>query len=346
MRDVIKSDPYNAETPAAALASALTKADSHYVRSNFPTPSVTRETYALAVTGTVRTPLQLDWQDLVALPQHALVVTMECAGNDRLGMRPIPDGEPWASGALSTAPWQGVRLRDVLERAGLADETREIVVEGADYGPRYDAESTEPVTFARSSPLHVAMDPDTLLATHMHGQPLTPRHGAPVRLIVPGWYGMANVKWVARLVASSTPFTGYFQTRRYVYEEPQGVSPVTRMRIKSMIVSPLDGATLAADPCEVQGWAWSGTGPIARVQIAVGGGDHWQDATLGAPAGPHAWTPWRFAWSPTESGRIILRSRATDASGAVQPDVIAWNVLGYGNNAVRAITVQVREAGD
>lgn len=342
MLDVIKSLPFNAETPATALDSAITSRASHYVRANFATPVLDRAEYALSVHGTVQSPQRLDCDALYAMPQHELVVTMECAGNDRLGMRPLPAGEPWASGALSTAPWRGVRLRDVLALANPDPETREIVIVGADRGPRDDADTTEPVRFARGLPLDVARHPDTLLATHMHGELLPPEHGAPLRLIVPGWYGMANVKWVTQISASPTPFTGYFQTRRYVYDEPQGTTAVTRMRIKSMIAHPLDGATVDASPQEIRGWAWSGTGTISRVQVAVGGGDHWQDAEIGVATGEHAWTPWVFRWRDPEPGRVTLRSRATDSSGAVQPDMIVWNRLGYGNNAVRFVTVDVR----
>lgn len=342
MHDVIKPDPYNAETPVGALDSAITSPASHYVRANFSTPLLDRADYALSVHGTVQSPQRLHWDALAALPQHELVVTMECAGNDRLGMRPLPEGEPWASGALSTAPWRGVRLRDVLALANLAPETRDIIIVGADQGPRHDADTSEPVRFARGLPVDVAHHPDTLLATHMHGELLPPEHGAPLRLVVPGWYGMANVKWVTQIVASPTPYAGYFQTRRYVYDEPQGTTAVTRMRIKSMITMPRDGATVDAGPQEIRGWAWSGSGAIARVQVAVGGGEHWQDAELAAAAGEHAWTPWVFHWRNPEPGRVTLRSRAMDTSGAVQPDAIVWNRLGYGNNAVRFMTVDVR----
>jgi DMSO/TMAO reductase YedYZ molybdopterin-dependent catalytic subunit len=342
-RQVIKPDPLNAEAPLRALDAAVTPLESHYVRSNFATPTLPTASYRLAVTGAVERAIEYDWSELTAFTAHELTVTMECAGNDRLGMRPVPAGEPWSSGAVSTALWRGVRFADVLERAGVSPSTCEIVVHGADQGERRDAETPAPVPFARSLPVDVAMHPDTLLATQVNGTALPPAHGAPVRLVVPGWYGMANVKWVTRLEAVTTPFAGYFQSRRYVYDEPAGVMPVTRMRVKSLISAPLDQSVLAPGPLEIRGWAWSGTGRVVQVEVATGDANSWQPATLGVPAGPHAWTPWRYVWEHPPAGRVTLQARATDASGAVQPPLVTWNRLGYGNNAVRPITVYIQE---
>jgi DMSO/TMAO reductase YedYZ molybdopterin-dependent catalytic subunit len=269
---------------------------------------------------------------------------MECAGNDRLGMRPIPAGEPWASGAVATAVWGGVRLADVLALAGAQDAADEVVITGADEGTREDAPSTQPVAFARALPVEVAMHPDTMLALTMNGEPLSVAHGAPLRLIVPGWYGMANVKWVVGVSLRRAGFAGYFQQQRYVYDEAGAIRPVTRMRVKSLITTPADGAGLTVGPVTVRGWAWSGRGAITRVELAVGGGEDWQEATLGVPEGPHAWTPWHATCVVASPGRVVLRSRASDASGATQPDVAPWNRLGYGNNAVRPIVLHATDA--
>lgn len=337
---VIKTAPYNAETAPGALRDAVTPTASHYVRSNFDLPELERGSYRLAVDGAVHQAQQLDLAALSRLPAVQSRVTMECAGNDRLGMRPMPAGEPWASGAVGTATWGGVRLADVLTLAAPRGEAAEVIVTGADRGVRDDARTPEPLPFARGLPLEVAMHPDTILALTMNGEPLSVAHGAPVRLIVPGWYGMANVKWVVGLSLSSERFVGYFQQERYVYDEPDGVRPVTRMRVKSLITAPAEGSVVRAGEVTVHGWAWSGEDRIARVELAVGGGDEWQEATLGTPDGPYAWTPWQLTCS-VSPGRLVLRSRATDATGATQPDVISWNRLGYGNNAVRPLVVHV-----
>lgn len=340
-RVVIKHEPYNAEAPIAALSAELTPVGTHYVRSNFDVPAISALDYTLRIDGAVSVAATLDWTALNALPKVSRVVTMECAGNDRLGMRPVPHGEPWASGAVSTAEWRGVRLRDALAAVTLAPQVTEILITGADSGLRDDATDSGPVTFARSLPLSVALDGNTLLATEMHGAPLAPEHGAPVRLVVPGWYGMANVKWVVRLTALREPYGGYFQRQRYVYDQADGISPVTHARVKSLITSPQEGETLPSGAYTIRGWAWSGAASIARVEVSVGGGDGWQSATLGTALGPSAWTPWSLTVPSLPAGRLTLRSRATDALGSCQPDVITWNRLGYGNNAVRPVTVHV-----
>jgi len=341
-RPVVKHDPYNAEAIGTALRESVTPAAAHYVRSNFATPALDAASYALELRGLGGERHTFTLEALRALPQHQLVVTMECAGNDRLGLHPLPAGEPWGSGAVSTALWRGVRLCDVLSAVSAHDAAIEVLAEGADHGPRDDADTSAPVRFARALPLEAALHPDTLLALDMHGEPLTPAHGAPVRLIVPGWYGMANVKWLTSLSLRTTAFDGYFQSKRYVYDVDGHAVPVTRALVKSMITTPIEGRARQADITVVRGWAWSGSGRITRVEVATAGGDDWQDATLAEPESPHAWTPWSLPWS-APLGRAVLRSRATDETGAVQPDIVRWNRLGYGNNAVRAVVVDVYE---
>ncbi|GAB1343626.1 sulfite oxidase [Gemmatimonas sp.] len=332
--DVVRAHPLCAETPVPLLQHAVTPRESVYVRSNFETPRA-HAGWTLAVAGAVASARTISLSELAALPQRELVVTMECAGNWRLGMDPVPEGEPWKYGAVSTTRWGGVSLASLLERAGVAADAMEVVACGADAGPRDDAEGM--VRFERSLPLAVAMHPDTLVATHMDGEPLTPDHGAPLRLIVPNWYGMASVKWLNELVVRTTPFTGYFQQRRYVFEIDGNVQPVSRALVKSMIVTPAPDTSAPRD-CVVRGWAWSGFGDITAVEVAVG--EVWYAATLGAPASAYAWTPFELAVA-LPPGLVTLRSRATDSSGATQPERIEWNRLGYGNNGVRAVTVSV-----
>ncbi|WP_396222591.1 sulfite oxidase [Gemmatimonas sp.] len=333
--DVVRAHPLCAETPLPLLQQAVTPAPSVYVRSNFETPDAHAD-WSILVSGDVAQVTRISLDALAAMPQHEVLMTMECAGNWRLGMDPVPAGEPWQCGAVSTTRWRGVALATVLANAGPASGAVEVLARGADAGPRDDAEGI--VRFERSLPFDVAMHPDTLLATHMDGEPLTPDHGAPVRLVVPNWYGMASVKWLAALDVLNAPYTGYFQVKRYVYEVDGVVQPVSRALVKSMIVSPAPQQTTAS-PCTVRGWAWSGTGAITHVDVAVNA--QWHRATLSVPASPYAWTPFSLEVVLPE-GEVTLRSRATDATGAIQPEAIVWNRLGYGNNAVRAISVLVR----
>jgi len=218
----------------------------------------------------------------------------------------------------------------------------EILAIGADRGRPPD--TADEIPFARSLPLAKARDPDTLLAFQMNGRPIPPEHGAPIRLIVPGWYGMASVKWLERIEALAEPFRGYYQVGRYVYDHADGNPPIPvgTIRVRSVIVSPRDGDVVRQGEMIVRGKAWSGEGVVVRVQIGVDGAEPSQDAMLAPPMSPHAWRAWEFAWDATNPGRHVLRSYATDAKGNRQPEDGRWNRYGYGNNAAQAIAVTVQ----
>ena len=338
---VITPRPLNAEARSEALKEEVTPADRFFIRSNFPTPDLDGDRHRIELGGAVERPFEIEVAELRALPMRRLTVTTECAGNGRTGLAPTPAGEPWGYGAVSTAQWAGVSLREVLDRAGIRPEAVEILARGGDRGRK---DGTGDIPFARALPLSKAFDPDTLLALEVNGAPLPPEHGSPVRLLVPGWYGMASVKWLSRLEAVTEPFTGYFQRDRYVFDYGDGTDPepVTTMRVRSIVTEPGEGAVLERGTVRIRGWAWSGSGAVTRVEVATEGGDGWVDATLGKAASPHAWRPWSFEWEATEPGVHILRSRATDEAGNVQPDRARWNRHGYGNNAIRPISVEVR----
>lgn len=335
--EVIRHAPYNAETPAPALHHATTPSRNAYVRTNFDVP-ILSSSHVIDVGGAVDRPLSISMDALQRMTQRTVSATMECAGNDRLGMHPLPVGEPWRHGAVSTLEWAGVPLADVLTMAGVQANAVAVLVTAADAGPRDDAEGK--IQFARSLPLADALRRDTLLALRMNGAPLTPDHGAPVRLAVPSWYGMASVKWITRIDVLTEPFTGYFQQQRYVYDDSSGISAVDRMRVKSIVTTP-DDSGRAPRTLTVRGWAWSGFGAITGVELGIDGGDQWLATELRAPASEHAWTPWSISLTLPRAGRFVLRSRATDSTGAEQPDAIVWNRLGYGNNAIRHIVIDV-----
>jgi DMSO/TMAO reductase YedYZ molybdopterin-dependent catalytic subunit len=303
-----------------------------YVRSNFPTPQLDAS-HVVRVSGAVEHAYEFAVSSLADMPQHEVLVTMECAGNWRLGMDPVPEGEPWRYGAVSTTTWRGVRVADVLARAGVRSNAVELLATGADCGERSDADAPGPVTFARSLPMDVALHPDTLLATHMDGEPLSPHHGAPLRLLVPGWYGMASVKWVTSLEVLTTPYTGYFQRTRYVYRSEAGDTPVSRALVKSFVTS----ITREGEMVHVRGWAWSGFGHITQVDVQVNGGT-WVAAELAPGASPYAWSGFAVAVPIAPAGDgVVVRSRATDSAGNIQPERAPWNALGYGNNGITEI---------
>lgn len=335
--DVVKYMPYNAETPEKALIYSVTPSENVYVRTNFDVPDLS-EDHMIYVEGAVQHQLTLTIDALKKMPQKSVIATMECAGNDRLGMHPMPVGEPWRSGALSTIKWTGVSLATILGMAGVSDEAVEVLFTAADIGPREDADGD--VRFTRALPIGDALLEDTLLVLSMNDEPLKPEHGFPIRLVVPGWYGMASVKWVTRIEVTTKPFKGYFQTKRYVYNDINGIKPVDRILVKSIITSPENGERISRH-ATISGWAWSGFGSITLVEIAIEGGEIWYEAKLGKSDSKYAWTPWSLNITFPHPGRFAIRTRATDSSGAIQPDQIVWNQLGYGNNAIRHIIIDV-----
>jgi DMSO/TMAO reductase YedYZ molybdopterin-dependent catalytic subunit len=338
---VIKAFPFNAETPLEHLGEDITRIPEFFVRNHFAMPRLETNKHRVFVHGAVERRLELSVDDLRAMGTRSLTVTLECAGNGRAGLVPLPQGEPWALGAVSTARWTGVPLRSVLKCARVRVDAVEILAVGVDRGP--PPAGTGEIPFARSLPLPKAMDPNTLLAFEMDDEPLPREHGAPVRLIVPGWYGVASVKWLERIEALPEPFQGPFQGDRYVYRYDDGAPQdfVTTMRVRSLIVSPRDGQIVHRGRVTIRGKAWSGEGKIVGVEVAVGADETWHPADLLPAPSRHAWRPWEFVWNATERGPHLLRSRATDAKGNGQPDHGRWNRFGYGNNAAHHVAVRV-----
>ena len=344
---MINGQPFNAEAPPEALDTDITPTEFHYIRSNFPVPE---HDGRLELGGAVENPITLTLEDLRAMPAIERVVTLECAGNGRLAMRPLPAGEPWGDYAVSTARRKGALLHEVLERAKPSETAVEVLFAGADHGsyilnPVLKAINADDLSFERSLTLVHAADPsaEILIAYEMNGEPLNPDHGAPFRLIVPHWYGVASVKWLKRIDVLTEPFSGEFQTGHYIYQWPDRPhEPVTLMRVRARITDPAPGTTVNAGTYTVRGKAWSGTGPIAQVDVSLTGEGEWHPAQLEPPKGPYQWQDWRFEWKADDIGRQTLRARATDAAGNVQPEVPPWNRLGYGNNAIEVVHVEVR----
>lgn len=349
--EAVTSDPYNAQTPAAALAASVTPADALFVRNHFAVPDMTPERWRLRVDGAVRAPYDIGYEELTALPHTELDVVVECAGNGRTGMTPRPPGLPWGQRAVGCARFAGVPFRVVAERAGVDPAAVEFVFTGADSGTVGERQ----VPFARSLPCALALHPDTLLATRLDGAPLTPEHGAPVRLVVPGRFAVADVKWLTGARAVTEPFSGVFQTEDYVYVDDRGrvEGPVDALRVKSLITAPEpDDDLRRGREAVVRGHAWSGGGlAVRRVEVRAVHEDEpaepdepaagWRDADLERPTGAYAWTDWSFRWTPRSPGRYRILARATDAAGEVQPVRAPWNAGGYGCNAVAVVEVVV-----
>jgi DMSO/TMAO reductase YedYZ molybdopterin-dependent catalytic subunit len=343
---MINPAPYNAEAPPEALAGEITPTEFHYVRSNFAVPA---HDGTLEVGGAVDNPLTLTLDDLRAMPAHERAVTLECAGNGRLEMRPLPTGEPWGDYAVSTARWRGAMLHEVLQQARPAADGVDVRFQGADHGayhltPVLADTDKHDLAFVRALPLSHAADPaaEILIAYEMNGKPLGADHGSPFRIIVPHWYAVASVKWLKRIDVLTEPYEGEFQTGHYMYEwADRPPERVDIMRVRARITAPAAGSTLSAGRCTVRGKAWSGTGPVTRVEVSLTGDGEWHAAQLDPQSGPYHWQEWSFDWDATDIGRHTLRARATDAAGNVQPEVPPWNRLGYGNNAIEVIFVDV-----
>ena len=342
MTAVASTAELNVETPLAALEHGITPAGQFYRRTNFYVPEIDPASWRLPVCGEVESPFTLDWDELRALPRHSVAVTLECAGNARSLVTPATPGQQWEHGAVSTAVFTGVPLRTLLERARTRAGAVEVLFTGVDSGS-VDEGRTEP--FARSIPIAQARDPDVLLAWEMNGEALPAEHGFPVRLVVPRWYAVASVKWLAEVRVIAEPFRGHFQFEKYVYLGEAGTpdgTPVSRMRVRSVIAQPAAGDEFPAGvPVEIRGCAWSGEAPVDRVEVSADGGETWAVAQLGAPASPYAAAPWRLLWIPPRAGTAELIARATDAAGNTQPPECVWNELGYGNNAVQRVPVTI-----
>jgi DMSO/TMAO reductase YedYZ molybdopterin-dependent catalytic subunit len=319
----------------------------HYLLIHYDLPQVDAASWRLAVDGLVRNELTLGLDELRAFPPHELVATMECAGNGRAHLEPRPVSQPWLLEAVGTGRWRGALLRDVLERAGVASDAAELVFTGLDRG----VENGEEQSFQRSLPLELALAPSVLLAYELNGAPLPPQHGYPLRLLVPGWYGMTNVKWLSRITAVDSPFEGYQQARGYRLRrsEDDPGEPLSRIRPRALMVPPgipdfmSRERLLPRGRVTIEGRAWSGHAPVIAVEVSTDGCATWSAARLDDDElGPWAWRRFTYDWDARTSGTHVLSCRARDAAGNEQPSEPSWNVGGYANNAVQRVVVNVR----
>jgi sulfane dehydrogenase subunit SoxC len=334
----------NHALPLEALRYPTTPVGLHYLLIHFDIPHVDPAAWRLEVAGRVERPLSLGLDELKARPARTVAVTLECAGNGRALLEPRAVSQPWVLEAVGNAEWTGTPLAPLLEEAGLSADAVEVVFTGLDRGVQGDVEHD----YERSLPLADALRDEVLLAYEINGQPLPPQHGYPLRLIVPGWYGMTHVKWLRSITVVAEPFRGWQQEVAYRLrdsEEEQG-PPVTRMLPRSLMIPPgipdflTRSRVLAPGPCTLAGRAWSGWAPVERVEVSVDGGLSWRDATLEDADSPFAWRGWTYEWE-AGPGEHELCCRASDGAGNVQPLLPEWNYDGYCNNAVQRVRVVV-----
>ena len=348
---VRERNPENLEFPFSALNGFITSNEQFFVRSHFNVPKLDRDTWRLVIEGRVKEPCEIDYDELIRMPSRTVTMTLECAGNSRIFLSPKVGGLQWELGAVSNAEWTGVPLAAVLKRAGVKVGAAEVVLEGADNG----AIAKEPVSpgkihYARSLPLAKALMPEVILAHTMNGEPLSHSHGFPLRAVVPGWYGMASVKWLTRIIVTDTPFRGYFQTADYTFWEqrdelPVQLLPVTEVEVKAEIARPSLHEVIPAETIyRVYGAAWTGESDITKVEVSTDGGIHWENAQLLGDSVPYAWRFWEYYWrTPGEPGSHMLLARATDARGNVQPMQRDAHRGSYMISHVQPIEVEVRK---
>ncbi|WP_037494184.1 sulfite oxidase [Solirubrobacter soli] len=339
---VHEQEPFNAETCRSALAEGpITATDAFYVRSHGAVPDIDPGRWRLRVFGAVEQELDLSLATLrEAFRERTVTATLQCAGNRRAGLlayKDIPGEAPWGPGATGTATWSGVALGDVLALAGPLRKATHVGFEGADASP----EAKPPQHFGGSIPLDKGCRPEVLLAWAMNGEPLTPVHGAPVRVVVPGYIGARSVKWLERIEVREHPWQGYFQ--QVVYRLlPEDATPARGagmplglVALNADVLAPTEGETVAAGPVEVRGYAFAGgERHVARVDVSLDAGASWSQAELLDDLGPWAWRHWRITVQ-LAPGEHELTVRAWDSSAATQPEDEAalWNPKGYVNNA-------------
>lgn len=334
----------NRGMPLEAMHYPVTPSGLHYLLTHFDTPAVVSDEWRLEIAGLVSNPVSLSLDDIQARPAATMPVTMECAGNGRAMMAPRFLTQPWFEEAISTAEWTGIRLRDLLQEAGVDEQAEEFVFTGLDWG----VQGGEVQAYQRSLTIDEAMRDEVLLAYAMNGEPLPPQHGYPLRLVVPDWYGMTSVKWLTHIEAVDRPFLGYQQAGAYRYQE-DSEDPgerVTLMKPRALMIPPgipdfvSRVRILQAGAVELIGRAWVGRSEIARVEVSDDNGQSWQTANLEAPVSEHAWRRWFCQWNATP-GEHTLCVRAADVDGNQQPLEPPWNYQGMGNNMVQRVPVIV-----
>jgi DMSO/TMAO reductase YedYZ molybdopterin-dependent catalytic subunit len=338
--------PPDYETPVSLLDSWITPNEHFYVRSHMPVPAaLDPATWTLQIEGEVATPLTLSVDEIRRMPSTTVTMTLECAGNGRAFFEPSVAGIQWQKGAVGTARWTGVRLADVLKRAGIKPSGAFVVMNGADRGP-----GTMP-DFVRQLPLAKAMHADTLIAYEMNGVPIPPVHGFPLRAIVPGWEGAYAIKWLTNLRVIDKEFDGFWVATGYRYPTkrvkpgeavaPADTAPLTGLVVKSLITRPLDGATVQPGKIVVAGFAWAGEDDVERVEVSADHGGTWQRAELVGERAPYAWRRFEATLHATKAESYLIMSRATDTKGRSQPDVAHWNPSGYLWNAPDRVRIEV-----
>jgi sulfite oxidase len=341
--------PPDYETPVGLLDSFITPAERFYVRCHMPVPNVDVSAWALKVDGEVASPLSMPLDELRKLPATTVTMTLECAGNGRSFFQPAVAGIQWEKGAVGTARWTGVRLSEILQRAGAKSNGLNVVMSAADRPL-----GTMP-PFVRQVPITKAAHPDTIVAYAMNGQPIPVPHGAPLRAIIPGWEGAYSVKWLTTLTVIDKEFDGFWVASGYRYPtkrvapgaavDPKDTAPLKGLVVKSLITQPAEGQTFAPGSVSVAGFAWAGENDITKVDVSIDNGESWQPARLAGEQARYSWRRFEFSFTAARPESVLILSRATDSAGNVQPAVSQWNPSGYLWNQYDSVRIEIGVKG-
>jgi DMSO/TMAO reductase YedYZ molybdopterin-dependent catalytic subunit len=344
---VREEEPLNLEMPFSSLSGFITPNESFYVRCHFPIPEISAQDWRLKLEGEVEAAFALSYEELLGMESRTVTATLECAGNNRIFLEPKVKGVQWGLGAVGNASWTGVPLAALLERAKIRSGAVEVILEGADEGEVDKApKPSGKISFCRSLPLGKACA-DVLLAYEMNGEKLSATHGFPLRAIVPGWYAMASVKWLRRIIVTNKPFNGFYQSLDYTYWDRSGplptLAPLAEQQTKAEIARPENGETISADSTyRVHGAAWSGAAEITRVELTFDSGRTWRDAKLLGEPVKNVWRLWESEWRTPKAGRHTIVARASDSRGTIQPVERSGDRGTYMINHLLPVTVEIR----
>ncbi len=349
---VMSTRPEDLEMPLSGFSDYITPADHFFVRTHVYEPKVDLASWKLKVDGAVAAPLELSMEEIRRMPTVELIAVTECAGNGRGLYEPAVPGLQWTTGSVGNGRWRGVRLADVLKRAGVKSTGVEVLFDGADQpiGTMQD--------FRRSITMRKAMDENTLLAYEMNGSPIPPKHGFPMRVVAPGWASDSWVKWLTSVTVLEKEWDGFWMKNAYrqpthpvapgTAVPPEQMAPVTSLKIKSVIWAPAAGASIApGTKTTIRGTAWSGDqGPVTGVQVSVDNGRTWRLAELARDQFTQfGWRQFEYEWTPRDAGFYTIMARANDANGNTQPLSQEWQPSGYGWNVASSIGVNVGGGG-
>jgi DMSO/TMAO reductase YedYZ molybdopterin-dependent catalytic subunit len=343
---VRSSRPLDLETPRSALATWRTPNDLFFVRSHLGEPAMGLQPSTLSVAGLAVKPLTLSLEALRDMKQVTVPAVLQCSGNGRSHFSPTVPGLQWECGAVGNAEWTGVPLADLLEKAGMKSEAKHVHFLGADAPP-----NPKTPQYLRSLPIEKALEPTTIVALAMNGEPLPWLHGGPLRLVVPSWTGNHWIKWLRSVAPAREEAPGFYQQTGYriprhpappgAVVKPEDLIPLTTMNAKSLMAWPTEGARLPAGKHALRGVAWTGPGFVKTVEVAIGADGPWQRATLENDERPGTWRVWRFDWDARTLGRYEIRVRATDSNGDTQPDTTPWNRSGYLWNGIEKVHCEI-----